>query len=300
MIKHIRPSAQPPKPRIPTRYLDSSFSHNRLFGKGIGNSCTDVCDVPRNTMELVVNRGTLHLDALPDLKRLRRLSLSGISDDVIAIVSKMKSLQIVSVRSSACTDLSPLGKLTKLKCLLLQRLGKVTSVDFFSGLTSLEALEVGDLLRITDLTPLSTLSHLQELKIDTGGMRGKQLTVKTLMPLAELTALRHLWLFVLSADKSLEGLGHLNKLRQLNINGHYPWQEYAKLAGCLPRTKSDWLRRKYIEYGYPTCRKCGAKRMIAPPGKGRRVFCGECYPEKIATLVTDYDEQVAIGAEGYW
>jgi hypothetical protein len=120
------------------------------------------------------------------------------------------------------------------------------------------------------------------------------------MPLAELQKLRYLWLYVLAADKSLEGLGHLAGLRQLSMNGHYPWQEYAKLSACLPKTKCKWLHRKYMEWGYPTCRKCGAKRMIAPPGKGRRAFCGDCYPDKIDELIADYDEQFAIGAEGYW
>ncbi len=280
------------------RYLDDLFSRNLHFQDVA--KCEDVKQVAGDATEITIDRNTRNAESIATLTRLRKLSATSMRRDVLSEVAKLKSLQVLHVGYSPYTDLSELRKLAKVRCLLLSNLPKVQTVEFLQGMAGLKALEIADLRRVTDLSPLSALSNLVELKIDSGGMRGNQITVATLTPLAELQRLRHLWLYVRSEDHSLQALSHLQSLKSLSINGFYPWQEYAKLAACLPKVDCRWLRNKYLEWRYPTCKKCGAKRMIAPPGKGKRAFCGDCYPTRIDSLISEYDQQYEIGASGNW
>lgn len=283
---------------MPAKYLRNSFTRNALFPSR--DRAADLADEPSGATVLQIDRGTEHVERLPDFKRLRKLSLSSMKEDVLPLLVKMKSLEVLSVAFCNYDDLSPLAKLSKLKCLLLGPLRKVTSLEFLHSMTGLRALEMSDLTRAPDLTPLASLRNLEELTIETAGMGGKQVKVKSLDPIGELGKLKWLRIRVISEDKSLRGLSKLKKLETLSINGLFPWQEYAKLAGALGKPLCEWLEKKYIEWGYPKCRKCGAERAISPPGKGKRAFCGECYPEKVDQLVAEYDEQCAIGASGGW
>lgn len=100
-----------------------------------------------------------------------------------------------------------------------------------TGLSNLEYLSIMHLPKVSDLAPLSQLKKLNTIRLSTlpsWDSSGKQTTVRTLAPLAELPDLTHLELFgVLPEDGTLHDLENCRSLESIRVS-KYPESEVVR------------------------------------------------------------------------
>ncbi len=284
------------------RYIQDSFTRNFHFPPVQDDDCADLADVSLETLELRVSRSTKNIERLPEFGKLERLRVSSMKTDITKHISCISTLKILSLGycRTGYTDLSPLSKLSNLKCLILCELRQPDSIEFLRGMRSLIGLEIDNLRKVRDLTPIASLHKtLRELKIETGGPLSGTLAMKSLLPLSSLEKLEYLWLYVLAEDRSLEPLAELQSLRELSINAYFRWEEYAKLDARLPKTHCCWFKKKIINWEIE-CTKCGTESKVGIPGKGKRMVCSKCDPAKVDDLIACYDEQYNFSRNGNW
>lgn len=95
------------------------------------------------------------------------------------------------------------------------------------------------------------------------------------------------WLSSLAIDTSsvtsLRALSKLTGLKELNVGGKLPFEEYAWLAAKLPNTQCRWFM-PYCELagsGYSHCKTCQQDSMVMLTGKGKPVLCKHCDAVKV-------------------
>ena len=117
-----------------------------------------------------LERLTLRSLRLPDLQvllplqKLQSLTLHGTGTTdlgVLPSLARLRSLVLSTLRGLA--DLSPIGAVTALELLHLERLPSVTSLPSLANLTALRRLHIEQLKGLADLTPIGTAPALEEL-----------------------------------------------------------------------------------------------------------------------------------------
>jgi len=164
------------------------------------------------------------------LTSLQYLSLNGTQISDLAPLARLTSLQHLSFDITQISDLTPLSRLTSLQHLSLDGT-PVTDVTPLEGLTSLQHLSL-NWTQISDVTPLAHLISLGHLSL--GGTHISDLTplahltslehlslggtrVSDLTPLSRLTSLGFLWLDRTQVS-DLTPLSHLTSLRLLSLD----------------------------------------------------------------------------------
>ena len=156
-------------------------------------------------------------------------------------ISQLASLEVLYINGITASALGGLGRLGKLRRLILHGGPKVEDLDWAAHLpATLEVLYLERFARVTDISAIGRLTRLTALGIE-GGM-DKHVRIDTLEPLAALSNLRHL--FLAAADvlsKSLAPLHRLHHLELLECTIRFPEQEFLELKRNLPDLSCDWI-----------------------------------------------------------
>jgi len=280
-------------------FIQQDFTSNFHFEGA--TRCNDLSVMDSSETTLRIDRSTKNLAQLRRFTNLKKLSVSSMKTDVTELLSHVTSVETLAIEfcNTGYEDLYPLSKLVNLRCLILGELRKPSSLSFLRALDALEGLELRNLRQVKELSALSDLQNLKELRIETGGMLTGQLPMNSFSPLGNLSNLQYLWLGVLSADKSLRPISKLKKLKYLGINGLFKWDEYAKLEAQLPDTECYWFKKKIIHWNLP-CAKCQNESKVGLPGKGKRMVCKVCHPEKVDKLIAEHEKMFAFSLAGNW
>ena len=128
----------------------------------------------------------LSLAPLARFPNLRRVYLEGQSKD-IEVISDLRHLRSITLRSITLPDLALLRPLTNLRALDL-KLGGTKDLSLLPELPSLKSFELWMVKGISDLPPISQIPSLEYLFLQ--ALR----QVEVLPQMTELVALRRLWL----------------------------------------------------------------------------------------------------------
>ena len=172
---------------------------------------------------------------------MRRLWAYQVNQGMIEEISQLANLEVLYVNEMSASALGCLGRLGKLRRLILHGGTKVENLDWVAQLpATLDVLYLERFARVTDISPIGKLTRLTALGIE-GGM-DKQVRIETLEPLAALSNLRYL--FLASADvltKSLAPLRQLHSLERLECTIRFPEHEFIELKRSLPKLNCDWI-----------------------------------------------------------
>jgi Leucine-rich repeat (LRR) protein len=136
-------------------------------------------------------------------------------------------LQVTAIRIWHCKykSLSGLSNYENLKTLVIATYPD-TDLEPLASLSNLDYLSITHLPNVSDLAPLGHLQRLSTIRLSTlpsWDSSGKQTTVHSLEPLAELPALTHLELFgVLPEDGSLQALENCRALESIRVSKYPP------------------------------------------------------------------------------
>ena len=173
----------------------------------------------------------------PDAEHLTHIT----AEEVELLVRLCPDLQVLDLDYCYLDDYAPLGRLTKLKKLVLTHCGtetrgnRIRSIDWVSGLKNLETLylEHND---IQDLSPLNGLGKLEDLRLG----RNK-LTDASLASLTDLPSLKYLGINANSSIRSLSKLPVLENLRFIDVSQCKKLTSLSdlKLQPCMKMLKCD-------------------------------------------------------------
>jgi hypothetical protein len=140
------------------------------------------------------------------------------AEEVEMLVRMCPDLEVLELDSCYMDDYAPLGRLTKLKKLVLTRCGTATkgnrirSIEWVRGLKNLETLYLTH-NSISDLSPLAGLPRLEELRLG-----DNKLTDDSLAGLTDLPKLMFLSLNGNEGIRSLSKLPVLENLRFIDLS----------------------------------------------------------------------------------
>ena len=197
--------------------------------------------VPRDAEQLTFRRQGKSHGGIAELQNVRRLWAYQVNQGMIEEISQLANLEVLYVNEMSASALGCLGRLGKLRRLILHGGTKVEDLDWVAQLpATLDVLYLERFARVTDISPIGKLTRLTALGIE-GGM-DKQVRIETLEPLAALSNLRYL--FLASADvltKSLAPLRQLHSLERLECTIRFPEHEFIELKRSLPKLNCDWI-----------------------------------------------------------
>jgi hypothetical protein len=197
----------------------------------------------------------LSLAPLSRFRKLRRIYLEGQSKD-IEVISDLRELRSVTLRSITLPDLSLLAPLPNLRALEL-KLGGTKNLDLLPDLRALDYLELWMVKGLSDLSPIAQMPRLEYLFLQ--ALR----RVETLPVMTELANLRRLWLETMNGLTDLAPIRDAPSLRQLAVvdMSHLQPEAFAPLAGH-PTLES-------VRFGLGSKRKNDAvERLIGLPREG--------------------------------
>lgn len=197
----------------------------------------------------------LSLAPLSRFTELQRLYLEGQSKD-IEVVSDLRHLRSVTLRSITLPDLALLKPLSSLRALDL-KLGGTKNLALLPELESLDYLELWMVKGLSDLSPIADLPHLEYLFLH--ALR----QVESLPVMADLVGLRRLWLETMKGLNDLAPIRQAPNLRQLAVvdMSHLQPDAFAPLAG-KPKLES-------LRVGLGSKRKNeGVDRLMGLPHEG--------------------------------
>lgn len=197
----------------------------------------------------------LSLRPLARFSKLERLYVEGQTKD-IEVISGLKELRSITLRSITLPDLALLIPLRKLRALDL-KLGGTKNLSLLPELDTLEYLELWMVKGLSDLTPVEGLPRLEYLFLQS--LR----QVQALPDLSGLTSLRRLWIETMKGLTDLSAIREAPQLRQLAVvdMAHLQPDAFLPLIGH-PTLES-------LRYGLGSRRKNDAvERLIDLPRDG--------------------------------
>jgi hypothetical protein len=228
-------------------------------------------------------------DALPAMTQVRALRLwTRVPQAVFDAACAMPNLEYLDIKWSSLTHLDAIAALRGLRWFVLGSSTKLTSLEPLRSLAHLHTLELENIKLIDDFTPLQALTSLRRLAV-TGSMWTRQ-KIGSLEPFAHMT-----WLEALAVDtaavESIRPLARLTGLKELDLGGRLPMEEYAWLAARLPGTQCRWFA-PYFEMATMNagrCHRCGNDTLVLPTGRGSRTLCRMCDAVKVARHVAAFE-----------
>ncbi|WP_139347853.1 hypothetical protein [Nocardia donostiensis] len=167
----------------------------------------------------------LSLEPLARFTALEQLYLEGQTKD-IDVVSSLRELRSVTLRSITLPDLSLLTPLTKLRALDL-KLGGTRNLDLLPEFQTLDYLELWMVKGLSDLSPVAHLPHLEYLLLQ--ALRN----VEALPAMSGLVRLRRLWIETMKGLTDLSPICQAPALRQLAVvdMGHLRPEAFGPIVG---------------------------------------------------------------------
>ena len=154
------------------------------------------------------------------------------AEEVALLVKLCPDLQLLDLDCCYLDDYAPLGKLTKLKKLVLTRCGtktkgnRIRSIEWISGLKNLETLYLTH-NDISDLSPIAGLKKLEDLRVGRNQLTGQSL--------AGLTDLPKLLYLSINANDGIKTLSKLPVLENLR---------FIDASYCLGLTSLDGMKQQ--------------------------------------------------------
>ena len=248
----------------------------------------DASEIPATESFVAVTGKTRNLHHLRTLTRLQTLWIADLKQGQVSIVGELSNLRTLCIRGTRAEDFNALAGLSGLQVLIIDNATRLTDLSFITELKQLRAIHLFDMKSLTNLAPLCHLGELVELHL-LGGIWSK-LGIESLEPLQALKKLRYLRLAPSMKEPTLKPLAGLTQLVELSLNNTFPMEEYAKLRGKLPNTKSPNFDELLTPFPHKSCRKCGEHTMHIPIGKGEKMLCGECDEKKIEDHVKRFNQ----------
>ena len=173
---------------------------------------------------------------------LTQLWAYGVDAAFLDEIARLPRLHTLHLEDVTTADLAPLAMLPALERLTIEGATKVPDLEWTRGLRSLRVLGLEHFKRVDDLSPLAERTGLTALAVE--GSLWTAMRVATLQPLASLQALESLFLTNLRvADRSLQPLHALPRLRELHCARFFPPSEFAALAAARPGLDCSWFQR---------------------------------------------------------
>jgi hypothetical protein len=250
----------------------------------------DIAEYPAEaTIVTLCGRGKDEMrgwELLPDLKRVETVFVYQPLEKHLAWIGRMPGLRRLGILNPKAADFTALGPLKQLEALFIEDATQLASLEFLSTLKGLRALGIFDAKRLADLSGLESVPRLQELALLCGIWN--PLKVRTLQPIAALKSLTCLRLTADAQDGSLEPLRGLSKLEELDVNLLQPFEQVAKLSAYFPNTLCKYFAEPYETFTNQRCRKDPSHTGIHVL-KGRRDFCRDCHPQKLADYLAEFE-----------
>lgn len=265
-------------------------------GERLSIICTQT-DLPASAQKKLVERWCRELPQMTAVKYLWFHSKT--SQAMFDAACRNPSLEGLYVKWGSIGSIECLPQLENLKYLHLSS-PAIESLEALRYMPQLIWLELCNVRGLRDLSPLSGLSHLEGLRLSGDDNSLGIRKTASLRPLASLSALKWLLLSTLVAeDGSLEPLGELTDLQQLNIGNRFAMEEYARLSARLPNTDCD----SFVAHSEPLidqglkCKKCRSQHLVMLTGRGLPFLCPVCDAKRLAAHVAQF-AAVAAAAVG--
>jgi hypothetical protein len=193
----------------------------------------DLADLKEPPERLTIRGKTQNLGRLAEFPPLEALWVDNVNqrqfDEILGLIDPVYLL----FDGLKVADLSPLGKLSRLKALEIRWNTKVTDISFLKELKELRLLCLSDCCKVHDIGPVAALQDLEILDLS-GGM-WSTFKPDTLAPLGALRKLRGLSLKAIRVgDESLAPVAELGTLTEIELSNQFPAQEYARLSVAFP------------------------------------------------------------------
>jgi hypothetical protein len=242
--------------------------------------CDDLQGAQPRARFLAVESKSKNWPALPEIRGLRRLWAYGVKPDQLTIVGQLRGLELLCLSSPKCGDFTPLANLKALRTLIIDNATQLADLSFLPHLSTLEAAHLSDMKRLSDIGPLAECRKLVELHLEAGIWT--ELKLHSLEPLRGLSRLNYLGISPQMKQPTLEPLRGLIGLEELSLNGRFPFEDYARLAGKLTKTKCKHFDDIFSDFSnIQACRKCKRKELIIGVFLKGPKLCIHCDRDKI-------------------
>lgn len=215
---------------------------------------------------------------LPTLEHVRYLWLSSrVPQDLFEAACSMPALEVLNIKWSGISSLSPLANLQTLKYLHVGSSPSATPLSVFGTMPNLLWLQLENVREAADLTFLRSCQQLRALAICGDSNSLKYLKLSTLEPLRGLNHLEWLGLQTVTVDdESLSPIAALPSLKYLHISNKFKMEEVAAIAGALPNVRCELFRPFGEPVSFTSCETCKQETLVMLTGKGTRWLCTEC------------------------
>ncbi len=257
----------------------------------------DLSKVRANTTQLQLEYTCRGWDRLEKFTRLRALCIYGTpTTEQLEDIVGLPQLEILCLSNTRTKDFSELSRMRRLRCLAIDYAPQLRSLDFVTAMSGLETLAIQDSKGLHDIEAVGDLKKLRELHL-VGGLFDEP-RLDSIRAIASLKKLEYLVLSVRTEEGSLESLGELNTLKDLQLGSTFPSEEFAWLAGRLKTKKFDIFNPPHFSVDGVPCTKCGKSECVFPLGRGKRRICQACQPERIAAFVAEFEGLRDLAAAG--
>lgn len=207
-------------------------------------------DAATDADRLAVDRDTGDLVSFERWERVRALWLTRLLKKQFDTVLATARPELLSVDKWISETLEPVAPMTALTALDLTWATKVADLTPIAGLGGLEELRLHDFPKITDVAALRGLKNLRVLWLSGGmGDYSADLALESLAPLAALRRVETLTLTCAKAgDDSLKPLADMPALRRLWLSNLFPTEEIAWLAVNRPDVECE-LFAPFVDLG---------------------------------------------------
>jgi hypothetical protein len=251
-------------------------------------------ETPHDIEELaVIAVGRTDLAQLALYQRIKTLWISQLNArglDVVAQLPRLEKLIIVELKAE---QIVPLGRLRKLRQLIVWGAQKLYHLTGVETLANLQLLTVHNFPKLDDLTPLASLTQLRTLALlnsDNAIATGRPLIVDSFDPLARLHDLEWLELIgVIPRRSGLEPLRGLRSLKHLEVSNSFSVDDFARLSAALPGAGGHFHEPVTPGGLARRCLACGLERVSLMGRPQRRLVCPHCNAETVDAHVVEFE-----------
>ena len=197
-------------------------------------------EIPETAQDARLLRKGKSLRGISSCVGLRRIWAYGVDQELLEELCCLSDLEVLFIDGFSATDLSPVGRLTKLQALSVESAPKIDNLSWIPESESLRSLAICNMKSLHDLSELEAHDQLRGIAVD-GGV-WTPMRVESLRPMSSLRELQFISLVNCRvSDKSLQPLCNLKKLAALHCANFFPRQQFQLLHASLPTLRCDWF-----------------------------------------------------------
>lgn len=247
-----------------------------------------MADVPDTALRTKISGRAKDLGQLTKCVKLESLSIGPLNEKVFKVVSQLPSISHLEVSGCTFQNLQFLTALPSLEHLALHETTQIESLEGVGKLTKLRTLVLNGLRNLASLEPLKELCNLQGIEIS-GALIGINYKIQKFNTLSALSWLRNLKVLRLRAlstlDDDLSPILSIEALEDLQIPPkEFSLDALAVAAAAYPNLAVDWL--KPLGSAVP-CKRCGTAKDILI-GYRTKAICPKCHPRKLNKFFSDF------------